>query len=66
VEKVMLEELKISSGSKIKNIFYIILLIMVLLFILTFFTPMRPFQTENILIDSSLAVNSSAHLIHRS
>ncbi len=66
VEKVMLEELKISSGSKIKNIFYIILLIMVLLFILTFFTPMRPFQTENILIDSSLAANSSAHLIHRS
>lgn len=60
LDEVILEELKISSESKLKNIFYIISLLLVLLFILTFFTPMRPLQNENLLFDSSLMDSATA------
>lgn len=64
VNEMMLEELKVSSEGKLKNIFYIIALLLVLLFILTFFTPMRPFQSQNMFFNSSLTDVAGGSTVH--
>ncbi len=54
LDDALFEELKLGAESRVRNIFRVFLLIFMVLFVLTFFKPLRPFQNDNLVTDSAL------------
>jgi hypothetical protein len=52
--QLLFEEMRLMSEKKISLIFNIVLAVLLLLLVITFFNPLRPFSSENIIIKQNL------------
>ncbi len=57
-EEVLIDELRSHTKSRIKNLFNILLILLLLLFISGFFKPMKPLNNDNVLLKTGLYENA--------